>query len=117
MTRPQRIALVLGCVGLSVVIGVAQWSERDDRDETVHVTEGGLGYGGVRVDENTMSTAREVASHSTEVPMWTNTPGFEKDVFTFCRVRFVSAYWGRRRSRGDWITDFPDSDMNLSFRL
>lgn len=117
MRRQRWIALVLGCVGLSVVIGVAQWSEGDDRDQTVHGTEGGFGWRGVRVDEATMSTAREVESHSTDVPIWTNAPGFEKDVFTFCRVRFISAYWGRRRSLGNWITDFPDSDMNLSYRL
>jgi len=117
MTRRPRISLVLGVIGLFVAIGVAQWSDGDDRDQTVHYTEGGFDYDGVRVDEDTMSTAREVGSHSTDVPMWTNTPGFEKDTFSFCRIRFVSAGWGRRRSRGNWITDFPDSDLNLSFRL
>ncbi len=72
--------------------------------------------GGVPVDENTVRTAREIASHSTDTPMWTNAPGFETDVFTFVRIiRDASPYSPDRA--GNWITDFPDSDLNLSFRL
>lgn len=63
-------------------------------------------------------TAREVESGSVGTPMWTNSPGFDKDVFTFVRVKYSSI--GRRGRRGwgnNWATDFPDSDLNLSFRL
>ncbi len=117
MTRRPWTVLILGCVALSVV-ALAQWSGDDDRDRMTHGTEGSFSGGGrVRVEEATMSTAREVGSHSTDVPVWTNPPGFEKDAFTFCRLRYISAYWGRRSSLGGWITDFPDSDLNLSFRL
>ena len=111
MTAGRKTILSLAAVSLFAVIGAAQWWG-DDGDRHVHYTEGR-----VPVDEDTMSTAREVASHSTEVPMWTNAAGFEKDAFTFCRVVFRSASGPGRRSRGTWITDFPDSDMNLSFRL
>src|SRR6185437_11356415 len=72
--------------------------------------------GGVPVDETKVRTAREIASHSTGTPIWTNKPGFEKDVFTFVRIirdRDPDSSW----SAGSWITDFPDSDLNLSFRL
>ena len=59
-------------------------------------------------------TAREVESHSTGTPDWTNAPGFERDVFTFVRLRYQSnGRWGR----GGCGTDFPDSDLNLSYRL
>ncbi len=105
---------------LFAVLSVAQWGGRDDREQTIHFTEGGFGWGagrGVRFDEETTRTAREVATHSSDVPIWTNAPGFESDAFTFCRVRFISDYTERRRSSGNWCTDFPDSDMNLSFRL
>ena len=61
-------------------------------------------------------TAREVETHSTETPRWTNTPGFEKDVFTFVRVRYHRDPYGPRRA-GYCYTDFPDSDLNLSYRL
>jgi len=72
--------------------------------------------GGVEVDERTVKTAREVASHSSGTPNWTNAPGFERDVFTFTRV-IRDRGDDSPRSAGSWVTDFPDSDLNLSFRL
>ena len=45
--------------------------------------------------------------------MWTNVPGFEKDVFTFVRIKRASGGY----SGGPWWTDTPDSDLNLAFRL
>lgn len=64
----------------------------------------------------TCKTAREVPSHSTGTPTWTNLPGFENDTFTFTRIRRDAARY-TSRSAGEWWTDFPDSDLNLSFRL
>jgi hypothetical protein len=66
-------------------------------------------------------TAREVPYRSSPIPAWTNAPGFDKDVFTFARVRYDrltrsrggSVWW----NGGYWYSDFPDSDLNLSFRL
>ena len=53
----------------------------------------------------------------------TNPPGFEKDVFTFARSVFKagpttapSPVFHRGRSIGWWV-DFPDADLNLSYRL
>jgi hypothetical protein len=67
------------------------------------------------------------------IPDWKNEPAFEKDVFTFVRVMYGTGGGydrgggydffggGRRRGRrgwgGGWATDFPDSDLNFSFRL
>lgn len=58
------------------------------------------------------------------VPDWKVDAHFKKDVFTFVRVEYDS-YWGggggRRggfyRGGGSWMTDWPDSDLNFSFRL
>jgi len=47
---------------------------------------GGWSGGESRVPDGAR-TAREVESHSSGTPQWTNTPGHEKDVFTFVRVR------------------------------
>jgi hypothetical protein len=109
MDRRFIIAIVLLtlCGGL---FSVAQFRRRPSGEGKVHYTEGN-----VVVDEDTMSTAREVGTHSTDVPMWTNTAGFEKDVFTFCRIVFNSPKRGSTRNL--WVTDFPDSDLNLSYRL
>lgn len=57
------------------------------------------------------------------VPQWSNEAGFEKDVFTFARVRY-SSWGGRRGGRGGygrggggWRTDWRDADLNFSYRL
>lgn len=51
------------------------------------------------------------------LPVWENNPQFSGDLFTFVRVRYSSyggrAHWGD----GKWATDYPDSDLNFSFRL
>ncbi len=49
-----------------------------------------------------------------DFPMWHNPPGFESDVFTFARARYTSTSrgWGNR-----WSNDYPDADLNFSFRL
>src|SRR6266567_4683409 len=83
---------------------------------------GGGGWGGWGGGEryypeyDTCNTAREVPSHSTGTPNWTNEPGFEKDVFSFVRLRRDRAE-DCSPSAGHWWTDFPDSDLNLSFRI
>jgi hypothetical protein len=73
------------------------------------------------IDEDLVRTAREVVSHSTGTPGWTNPKGFEKDVFTFARAIFkvgpnLAPGYGRGRRLGWWV-DFPDADLNLSYRL
>jgi len=77
--------------------------------------------GGGILDEDNVRTAREVDSHSTGTPSWSNPVGFEKDVFTFARVIFRTGVslangsgYGRRLG---WWVDFPDADLNLSYRF
>jgi hypothetical protein len=69
--------------------------------------------GEIYVPESVKIT-REIDSRSVEVPVWTNPVGFERDVFTFTRLRFDKS---GRGGRGGWTTDLPDADLNLSFRL
>ena len=61
-------------------------------------------------------SARDFAQHSEETPLWKNPAGFERDVFTFVRIRYRTHYGGYRGSR-KWATDFPDADLNFSWRL
>ncbi len=61
------------------------------------------------------------------VPDWEPDQEFARDVFTFVRIRYSSGYggggyggrgYGRRGyGRGRWATDYPDSDLNFSYRL
>ncbi len=45
------------------------------------------------------------------VPDWKLDENFKKDVFTFVRVRY------RSMGRWGWQTDYPDADLNFSYRL
>src|SRR5438477_8255701 len=63
-------------------------------------------------------TARELPSHSTGTPEWTNDLAFQKDVFTFVRVKYtVNGKHGFGHTTLRWAIDAPDSDLNFSFRL
>lgn len=46
------------------------------------------------------------------VPDWTLDKDFSNDVFTFVRIQYNSFNGWRR-----WTTDYPDSDLNFSYRL
>lgn len=76
--------------------------------------------GGQVINEDEVRTARETASHATGTANWTNAPGFNGDSFVFARVIFKSdaapSSRGRLRWLGWWV-DYPDADLNLSFRL
>jgi len=80
------------------------------------------GFGGWRGGDryDAYDNPRQIPQHAydengelRETPTWTNAPGFDKDVFTFVRIRRSSG----GGSGGSWSTDTPDSDLNLSWRL
>src|SRR6185295_14396826 len=96
--KPNRVAMLATLVAFSAAVAVAQrWRG---------------GYTESYVPPNAR-TAREVESHSTGTPNWTNNPGFDRDSFTFTRIKRQHNHrYGY--GRGDWSTDTPDSDLNLS---
>lgn len=52
------------------------------------------------------------------VPRWETSKGFKKDVFTFARIRYDSFGGMYGYGPGEkWRIDYPDADLNLSFRL
>lgn len=83
--------LILGLVAAGVATGVAQRRSR----------------GGGAFNQRGLEDRRGV-------PDWKVDAEFKRDVFTFARVQFSS--W-RDRGWGKWRTDFPDSDLNFSYRL
>ena len=53
-----------------------------------------------------------------EFPTWENDEAFKDDVFTFARIQYDSIGGNRRRGGGNrWQNDYPDSDLNFSYRL
>ncbi len=125
MNRWRKVFLVSVLTALMAGVGVAQfrrgggrgwggwggWGGSDDGGPIIR-TEGGQA-----VNEDTVRTARETASHSTDTPNWTNTSGFEKDVFTFARIIYKENPRRWRPQPVRWINDYPDSDLDLSYRL
>ena len=53
------------------------------------------------------------ADHRGGVPEWVRDKRHPSDVFTFVRIRYSS--WAGSYDR--WSTDYPDSDLNFSYRL
>lgn len=106
----KRLIVTLSVFVVVSVVAVAQ--SRRSRGFGGSYGEGGYLSGNVQ-------TAREIPSHSTGTPVWTNPNGFTKDVFTFARIRYQNGYGGGFYGRGGagWTTDLPDSDLNLSYRL
>lgn len=94
----MKRSLRIGCIGLLLItiaaIGLSQGGRYGGRR--------GYGYG---YNYGDLTDRRGV-------PDWQVDPQFKSDLFTFVRVRYNS--WGRG---GAWATDYPDSDLNFSFRL
>ena len=90
----RRLALLLMLSLLTVLIGTAALAQRGR-------------FGGRRFQ-------REEGDRN-GVPVWENETPFQQDVFTFVRVRYTSGGggWGWEK----WKVDYPDSDLNFSFRL
>jgi len=81
-----------------------------------------LGAAGDRVRDTggTFRTAREAQDPDGGTPTWTNDPVFKQDVFTFARVEYtvdVNTYGLGRSGQYRWSIDFPESDLNFSWRL
>ena len=63
-------------------------------------------------------TAREAVGDASDYPKWEYEPRFHKDVFTFVRIEYdVDPEHPGHAGNVRWTIDFPDSDLNFSFRL
>jgi hypothetical protein len=70
-----------------------------------------------RIDSILEPQVQEYRPERHGVPDWEVKQHLPEDLFTFVRIRYSSGRgrWGRRR--GGWSTDYPDSDLNFSYRL
>lgn len=51
------------------------------------------------------------------VPTWEIDKHFAKDVFTFVRIKYESSGYYGWGGAGVWYVDYPDAELNLSYRL
>jgi hypothetical protein len=84
-----RVFIVLGLIGLVAQTVLSQRSG------------GGRRRGALPVDRS-------------NIPEWQLEPKFKHDCFTFVRIKYRSTM---DRSSAAWWTDFPDADLNISWRL
>ncbi len=61
-----------------------------------------------------LPAADEIETNRAEYPQWESTKGFAHDEFTFVRIEYEST---SRGGFGGWRNDYPDCDLNFSFRL
>jgi Domain of unknown function (DUF4159) len=100
VTRKLSVVLVLLSVLVSLAVGQYY---RGDR-----------GYG--RRSRGDVERPDDPNRDRKGVPNWDKDQEFKHDVFTFVRVEYSS--WGGYGGRGGrWQTDYPDSDLNFSYRL
>jgi len=100
-----RVLAASIAVAILTAVAMAQFGEDPFRGGG---RRGGLG-GGFRRE------ARPEEGERGGVPDWKNDERFKEDVFYFARVKY-SSYSGYGRG-GKWATDYPDADLNFSYRL
>jgi hypothetical protein len=87
LRRLRNLGLCLACAGLALLAALAQTRVRRPPPTTV--------------DRGS-------------IPKWDLPAAFPHDCFTFVRIKYSSTY---ERSSHAWWTDYPDADLNLSWRL
>lgn len=103
----KRLALLLAAA--SLVVAMAQEPSEGGKPRQFGVQDGSL-------PEDPREFRR--GGHGNEYPTWPVSKSLPNDVFTFARIRYNSSGgrgWGR--SGRQWATDYPDSDLNMSYRL
>ena len=81
---------------------------------------GGYGFGG---EYSRGNEPIDIPLDRNGVPFWQIDPQFKSDTFTFVRLRFTNSRIpavppdAQRRGKTSWLNDWPDGDVDLSFRL
>ena len=119
MTRRYLLLAAISCVLLVVggVVLAQQYQRRGspfDPFDGSDFRRGGMRRGG----RGRGSPLAGLPSDRAGVPDWKVDERYPNDVFTFVRVQYTSEYSGYGRGwGGGWTTDWPDSDLNFSYRL
>lgn len=111
MRKPRATPVLLLTLAL---LGCVVWAVEQGR-EGGRPTQFGVKDGSVPEDPRDTRRGQEEG-----YPTWPVSKELPNDTFTFARIRYNSmSHGGRGWGRGNrkWSTDYPDSDMNMSYRL
>lgn len=111
MRKPRSAPVLLIALAL---LGCVVWAVEQDT-QGGRPTQFGVKDGSVPEDPRDTRRGQEEG-----YPTWPVSKELPNDTFTFARLRYNSMSRGGRgwgRSNRKWATDYPDSDMNMSYRL
>ncbi|MFZ2280069.1 MAG: DUF4159 domain-containing protein [Prosthecobacter sp.] len=113
MRKPRATPVLLLTLAL---LGCVVWAVEQGREgQGGRPTQFGVKDGSVPEDPRDTRRGQEEG-----YPTWPVSKELPNDIFTFARIRYNSmSHGGRGWGRGNrkWSTDYPDSDMNMSYRL
>lgn len=113
MRKPRATPVLLLALAL---LGCVVWAVEQGREgQGGRPTQFGVKDGSVPEDPRDTRRGQEEG-----YPTWPVSKELPNDTFTFARIRYNSmSHGGRGWGRGNrkWSTDYPDSDMNMSYRL
>ena len=105
MIRP-----LLKSTGLVVLVVLTAAGLTQDRPDRIRPTYFGIKDGEVPEDPREWREGRY-----DDFPDWDVNAELPNDVFTFARLRYNSGTWMGQRAK--WLIDYPDSELNFSYRL
>jgi Domain of unknown function (DUF4159) len=101
----MKLPTALLCLGF--------WALHSLAEDPVKPTNFGIKDGSITEDPRQYGRSGQFL----DFPTWPVSKELPNDVFTFCRLRHNSQDSGRSRGGYRWTTDFPDADLNFSYRL
>jgi hypothetical protein len=113
----QRVKLRRRYLAILFIASLVMAADEASDDLSVRPRPFGIDYRNETLPENSRDFGNGKFS---DFPNWPVSHDQPNDVFTFVRLRYPSysdSNGGRRRGFSKWTTDYPDGDMNFSFRL
>lgn len=107
--KPSHLLLGVTALALTGLLWAAE-------EKTASPTNFGIKDGSVAEDPREVGRGQFM-----DFPTWPVSKELPNDLFVFARLRYNSdgggRRWGRGGGWGKWTTDYPDADLNFSYRL
>ena len=108
------LLLLIGTASTAWVMLTARAQDREGRSSTLSSDVVVPTNFGSRQSEVPEDPREAFGGQMYDFPVWEISRETPNDVFIFARLRYSSGQWGRRPK---WMIDYPDCDLNISYRL